>query len=161
MKRSTSFVFFIALLAIVPMAPAALIPFTAALDGAQAGTPSLATGTAVITYDDVAHTLDWVITYDAGALINGAGSVTVAHFHRVTDKGVDLGIPTGSNPFVATGVALTAAQEANLLAGNWYVNIHTTAYPAGEIAGLVIPEPFSVITLTLGALFLGFRRRRV
>jgi hypothetical protein len=33
---------------------------------------------------------------------------------------------------------LTAAQEADLLANNYYVNLHTDAFPAGEIRGQLI-----------------------
>jgi hypothetical protein len=32
---------------------------------------------------------------------------------------------------------LTEAQAADLLAGRWYVNIHTAANPGGEIRGQV------------------------
>jgi hypothetical protein len=32
---------------------------------------------------------------------------------------------------------LTDAQEQQLLAGQWYVNIHTAAHPDGEIRGQV------------------------
>jgi hypothetical protein len=41
-----------------------------------------------------------------------------------------------SSPF--TGEAtLTAAQVNDLMAGKWYVNLHTAAYPGGEIRGQV------------------------
>jgi len=33
---------------------------------------------------------------------------------------------------------LTAAQAADLLAGKWYANIHTTVHPNGEIRGQMI-----------------------
>lgn len=29
--------------------------------------------------------------------------------------------------------AVTAAQVADLMAGLWYVNLHTTSYPGGEL----------------------------
>ena len=32
---------------------------------------------------------------------------------------------------------LTDAQAADLLAGRWYVNVHTRAHPGGEIRGQV------------------------
>jgi hypothetical protein len=31
------------------------------------------------------------------------------------------------------------AMRAGLLAGRWYVNIHTAAHPGGEIRGQIVP----------------------
>ncbi len=36
--------------------------------------------------------------------------------------------------------ALSDSQTADLLAGKWYVNIHTKANPGGEIRGQVVPQ---------------------
>ena len=33
---------------------------------------------------------------------------------------------------------LTEAQAADLLAGKWYINVHTAANPGGEIRGQLI-----------------------
>jgi hypothetical protein len=35
---------------------------------------------------------------------------------------------------------LTEAQVADLLAGNWYVNVHTAANKGGEIRGQLAPR---------------------
>ena len=40
------------------------------------------------------------------------------------------------SPFEGTAT-LTEAQAADLLAGRWYVNIHTASYPGGELRGQV------------------------
>jgi hypothetical protein len=36
---------------------------------------------------------------------------------------------------------LSAAQEADLLAGLWYLNLHTTSFGGGEIRGQVLAAP--------------------
>jgi CHRD domain-containing protein len=36
---------------------------------------------------------------------------------------------------------LSDAQVADLMAGMYYVNIHTDAYPAGEIRGQLVKSP--------------------
>jgi hypothetical protein len=52
---------------------------------------------------------------------------------------------------------------AGLASGRAYLNIHTTAFPGGEIRGFLteVPEPGSIALFGLGALGLaGLRRRR-
>lgn len=45
---------------------------------------------------------------------------------------------TFTTPFKSATVALTAEQEKDLLASNYYVNIHTAKFPAGEIRGQLL-----------------------
>ncbi len=58
----------------------------------------------------------------------------------------------------------SAAQVADLLAGLWYLNLHTNAFPGGEIRGQVlarsVPEPSTLGLLGAGLFGLGFLRRR-
>lgn len=95
-------------------------------------TPSTATGTLNGTYNKTTKVLSYTITWSGV-------TPTAMHFHKAdpTASGpvvIPIDAPytspkTGSTP------ALTAAQEADLLAGLWYINIHSTQYPAGEIRG--------------------------
>jgi hypothetical protein len=43
-------------------------------------------------------------------------------------------ITPSASPFTGTA-ALTEAQAADLLAGRWYVNVHTAGNPGGELRG--------------------------
>jgi hypothetical protein len=64
------------------------------------------------------------------------------HFHKgdpTVSGGVALGIPkvpltaaAHTSP-ISGSLPLTDAQETDLLAGLWYVNIHSAAYGGGEI----------------------------
>jgi hypothetical protein len=69
---------------------------------------------------------------------------------------------TANAGFISTStVPLNATQEADLLAGNYYINIHTVNNGGGEIRGnlVVVPEP-SRSLLALAGLSLGLLRRR-
>lgn len=60
----------------------------------------------------------------------------------------------GGTPATAFAALVNAVNE-----GKAYLNIHTDAFPAGEIRGFLIPEPGSCVLL-LGGAFLFFRARR-
>ena len=53
-------------------------------------------------------------------------------------------------------------QVGDLLAGLWYINIHTADFPGGEIRGQVVPEPdvLSLLLVPLIGLIYVRRRRR-
>jgi hypothetical protein len=128
------------------LVPAATVEFLIELDGAQAGTASPATGAGTATLDTETNTLEWEIAFDESALVDGLGSVTVAHFHRGAPgvSGPVLSPPgdvsgDGTSPMVDAAV-LDDAHVADFLAGAVYFNIHTTAFPPGEIRGQVVPE---------------------
>ena len=116
--------------------------FTATLSGAQEVPPTDVTGVAVVNATlDPDGTLHWSLAYR-----NLTGAVTGAHFHGPAAAGsnagvtVDIGAQGTASPM--QGAAhLDPAQVADLVAGRWYVNIHTAANPNGEIRGQVMPAP--------------------
>jgi hypothetical protein len=152
-------------------AHAALIPLSAVLDGAQEVPPnaSPASGFGTMTYDDVTNIFVWHIEF--------AGLVApeiAAHFHAPAPPGVNAAVviplPLGSPKdgfvdFDDQFGALAETREAELLSGLFYVNVHSQAFPGGEIRGqvlvapLVVPEPSAFALLSLGLLVLALRRR--
>ena len=126
---------------------------------------SPAIGTLTGTYNDVTKNLT-VDTFASGML----APVTAAHIHTGA-VGVSgpvlfpLSGVVGGLTFTSHDVfVLTAGQEINLLGGLNYVNVHSTAFPGGEIRGQLVatpvPEPAAFAVLGLGALAL-IRRRKV
>lgn len=83
------------------------------------------------------------------------------------DMTMDLLAPsTYSADFLYNNGGTAAGAEAALLAGlaanTAYLNIHTTAYPAGEIRGFIalVPEPSTWLMMLAGLGALGMARRR-
>ncbi len=118
--------------------------FTAKLTGEQENpaVTTSATGTGAFVLTDAG--LAFTVTVE-GLTIGGPG----AHFHNEA-VGVNGGVvrtitadfagKTASGVWTSTdGEPLTDALVAELLAGNIYVNIHTTDNPGGEIRGQLSP----------------------
>jgi hypothetical protein len=157
----------VSLVLAAPPAFATSYTVTASLDGAQETPPvaTPATGTLTGTYDDVLNDLIW-----SGSFTGLIGTTTDAHFHGpaavgVGPAGVREAITVGAGDIFPIGVtfgsfsgdALTTiseADEAELLAGLWYINIHSTFRPGGEIRGQLfltaVPEPTTLALLLLG-----------
>jgi hypothetical protein len=118
--------------------PAFADKMKAALDGKQEvpATTSAATGTAEIDYDPASKKLSWKVTYSGLS-----GPATAAHFHGPAEAGKNAGvavaIPNAGTSPVEGSATLTDAQAADLVAGKYYINVHTAANPGGEIRGQV------------------------
>jgi hypothetical protein len=147
MRNSLRLVF---ALALVLFAGTALAQnFTATLDGLQETPPNAtpATGNATLVLDTAANTLSYNISY-AGLL----ATETAAHIHGFAAPGSAAGVlhslPSG-NPKVGVWNYLET-QEANIIAGLTYINIHTTLFPGGEIRGQILREIVGVESGTWG-----------
>jgi CHRD domain len=118
--------------------PAFAEKMKATLDGKSQVPPnaSAGSGTADIDYDPATKKLNWKLTYSGLS-----GPPTAAHFHGPAEPGKNAGvavaIPNASTSPVEGSATLTDAQAADLMAGKYYVNVHTAANPGGEIRGQV------------------------
>jgi hypothetical protein len=115
---------------------------TTRLSGASEVPPvtSTASGTVELNLNKQTNELSWTVTYSGLS-----GLATGAHFHGPAMAGENAGVVvpmTGNLTSPIRGVAsITAAQTADLMAGKWYVNLHTAANPNGEIRGQIPAQP--------------------
>lgn len=54
-----------------------------------------------------------------------------------------------SNVYEVAETSVTETQIADLLAGQWYINVHTDMYPDGEVRGQIVDDETSIITFKL------------
>jgi hypothetical protein len=110
------------------------VVFEAALNGVSEVPPnaSTATGNATLTYDTLTKKFTIIVIY-SGITATGA------HIHLAppdSTGGIVFPFATPlTSPVNYTSPALTDAQEADLFGEMYYVNIHSAAYPGGEIRG--------------------------
>ncbi len=114
---------------------AAMVNFKADMKAATEVPPndSKGTGTVTATYDTASKKLSW-----KGSYANLSGPATAAHFHGPAEAGKNAGVAIPISPATSPlegSATLTDAQAADLMAGKWYVNVHTAANKGGEIRG--------------------------
>ena len=113
---------------------------TITMNGAQETPPvtTSATGTIEATYSKLSKTLSYKVTFSGLS-----GNATAAHIHGPGEAGIMAGVlqtftfpaktsGTYSGTLFIDGVKI---KEEELIAGRYYINIHTAANPAGEIRG--------------------------
>lgn len=128
---------------------ATVYPFNVAYSGANEvpSNGSTATGTISGTYDDATNTISYTINFSGLS-----DSTTAAHFHGPAIPGVSAGVlyahdgfPVGvtSGSLGPINLVISDTAEMYLLAGLVYSNIHSEAFPGGEIRAQIF---FSSIT---------------
>jgi len=117
------------------------------IDGLQAGTGATGYGVGDFSIDTSGNELGYHITYTGLT-----GPETASHIHGSAARGEPAGIlhtlPDGT-PKVGSWL-YNEVDESNILAGLTYVNIHTSANPAGEIRGQIEPVVTLFPTAVLG-----------
>ena len=118
-------------------APALADKMKATLNGASEvpANTTTGTGTADIDFDPATRKMTWKLNYSGLT-----GPATMAHFHGPAEPGKNAGVAVPIAPATsptAGSATLTEAQAADLVAGKYYVNVHTEANKAGEIRGQV------------------------
>jgi hypothetical protein len=141
MKKNLQTLFLLALSGMVTPAFAGIFTISGSLSGANE-TPAIVsanTGTISGTYNDMTNVINITVTHSIPA-INGA------HIHRGA-AGVAGGVayvyPTTAGTTGGTST-LSAADETLLFAGNLYFNVHSSAFPAGEIRAQIGFTPLGV-----------------
>jgi hypothetical protein len=148
-KSSSRLLCFLALLALIgvggcsEVALAAPMSISVPLTGAEQVPPvqTSGKGTAELTYDPDTRIVTWRVTFS-----DLSGPATMAHFHGpamagkngpvilwLTNKGSPAESPIKGN------ATLTPDQAKEFSAGQWYINVHTSKNPTGEIRGQVTP----------------------
>ena len=137
------------------------VQFTATLKGASELPPNQTTGSGTVTakYDSTTRIITWTGSYSGLT-----GPASAAHVHGPAAVGAnaraivwmvdnfgqcangecrtkaEAKVPVLPSPFNGSA-KLTEEQSAELLAGKYYVNIHTDAHPAGELRGQLTRSP--------------------
>jgi hypothetical protein len=98
-------------------------------------TDSKGSGSVTATYDTASKKLSW-----KGNVSGLSGPATAAHFHAGEagkNGGVVVPIAGADKGSFEGSATLTDEQAADLMAGKWYVNVHTAANKGGEVRGQV------------------------
>jgi hypothetical protein len=116
------------------------VRFTSTLNGANEvpANASTATGSATASFDKVTKIITLNMTYSGFTATN-------MHIHKGaagTSGGVLFGLGSApfSSPVAYTSPALNAGQEDSLTNNLYYLNIHSAAFPGGEIRGQLLKQ---------------------
>ena len=132
MKRPSRFSIVLFIGALLASTALAQLSIRSSLDGTQAGTAAVGTGTAFGTFSADLKTLSYQIT-----VANLTGPITGAHFHFGPTGGVVTPITFIGNTAKGTWINIPDTLLKYFFHSGLYINVHTTAHPGGEIRGKV------------------------
>ena len=126
--------------AVPSLASAETVNFKASLNGASEvpANKTAGTGDALVTLDTTAKTISYTVTY-----MGLTGPAIMAHIHGPAAVGANAPVlfPFKEPASPITGSApITDAQIADLMAGKFYVNVHTAENKGGEIRGQLVKQ---------------------
>lgn len=121
------------------------VTFTSTLSGSNEATPNASTsvGTTVVNVDPASSTISWTTTSSIPL-----ASVTGHHLHQAV---AGLNGPVVVNFASAYSGSVVNTAVAPLILANpagFYVNLHTSAFPGGEIRGQLVADPVSTPALS-------------
>jgi len=119
--------------------------YAGALSGAQEVPPtgSVGTGSAVAWLHEPDNRLVYAVQS------SGLTSVVAAHIHvgaAGSSGGVEFALNGSGGTYFGLTPKLTAAQMTALQANNYYVNVHTSAFPGGEVRAQLLRDVGSHFT---------------
>lgn len=102
-------------------------------------------GTFQGAYDDATNVLSYTVTWELG---NPDDETVGMHFHGPAEPTESAGVAKpiegftteSSGSFTGTTTPLSAQEEADLKAGLWYINVHSTSFPNGELRGNLLVD---------------------
>lgn len=122
-------------------AQSAVVSLSAKLSATSELPPGRSVGTGGMegNFDPATGVLRWKVSH--GGL---SGPVTAAHLHGPALPGENAAVVVPFTSALGSPIEgqarLDTRQAGQLLEGRWYVNLHTSMYPDGEIRGQVLVE---------------------
>lgn len=110
--------------------------FIITLSGANESSPnaSTATGSGTATFNGTSKLFTMNITFSGI-------TATAAHIHKgLPGVSGPVEFPLTASSPINFSVNMDATQENDLLEGKYYVNVHSAAFPGGEIRGQIVKQ---------------------
>jgi hypothetical protein len=137
MNQRVRSIFLIIASALLVSTSNAQFSFRSTMDGVQSGTNVPGTGTAYGTFSQDFKTLTYQVT-----IAHLTGPITGSHFHIAPSGSIVQPITFIGNTAIGTWSNIPDSLLRYFIKGKIYINVHTSAHPAGEIRGTLNPQQF-------------------